>query len=606
MTPPAPSKPITVTPVSPIKPASVTPPAPSKPITVTPVSPTEPASVAPATPSKPVNVTPVSPGKPASVAPDILSVPAANTPAKTPQISASTPEAVVKPAVTAPSVDLVAQANAARYKEAFDAPAPFGDQGDMPRNGKQPRVPKNLSLDDDTADLSLGTSLNGIGNGLANRLTGNDQNNILDGMGGADTLTGGKGDDSYYVDNPGDKVIEQAGEGVDTVYATVSTTLSANVENLVLLDASKPQSAVVNGVDALVYGMPRSYQLNYDQGGKVDGYWGTCGEASVANVTMLGDHPVSEKVVVQRAIKDSLCDTSSDSDDMRGGTSGYDQQTLLEDFGFESSIESGFDAKSVAQSIKDGKGVLVSLSAGNLWGEDLNDDAVSDHVVTVTGVACSAANDKIIGFYIADSGRGRASDMCRFVTVQQMNDATDVLGSDTVTTDDPIKLRNQDLDATGNELDNILVGNAGANVLDGGKGNDLLIGGAGNDTYRFASGDGQDVVYDHDATKDNLDTLKFSDASQTNLWFSQAGDDLRIDVMGSKDQVTVKDWYVGGDSGTDNHIERIKTADGKTLYDTDVAKLVQAMAAFSPPSATQTSWTSGQRSHGQVLLSVTH
>ncbi|WP_343722942.1 calcium-binding protein [Herbaspirillum seropedicae] len=148
--------------------------------------------------------------------------------------------------------------------------------------------------------------------------------------------------------------------------------------------------------------------------------------------------------------------------------------------------------------------------------------------------------------------------------------------------------------------------NRGNNVLSGGKGNDLLIGGAGNDTYSFAKGEGQDELYDHDATKDNLDTLTFADAKQTNLWFSKAGNDLKISVLGSKDQVTVKDWYVGGDSGTDNHIERIKTADGKTLYDTDVEQLVQAMASFAPPTATQSSWKDGQSSNGKVLLTVTH
>ncbi len=114
------------------------------------------------------------------------------------------------------------------------------------------------------------------------------------------------------------------------------------------------------------------------------------------------------------------------------------------------------------------------------------------------------------------------------------------------------------------------------------------------------------MVYDHDATKANLDTLKFSDARQTNLWFNHVGKDLQINVLGTTDQVTVKDWYVAGTSGTDNHIERIRTADGKTLYDTDVEKLVQAMASFAPPSATQTSWKEGQTSQGQVLLSITH
>ncbi|WP_244940013.1 calcium-binding protein [Herbaspirillum seropedicae] len=499
-------------------------------------------------------------------------------------------------------------ANTERYLDAFNAPAPFGDGDAIQRKGQTASSGQKVRLAIDTPDLVMGAAnLTGIGNALANHLTGNIQNNILDGMGGADIMAGGKGDDSYYMDNAGDQIIEQAGEGLDTVYAKVSTTLAANVENLVLLDAGKPQSAVVNGVNVLIYGYPGSYQLDYDQGNAVPGFEGTCGETSVANVTMLGDQPVSEKEVVERAIKEGLCDTDSQFSGFRGGSSQWDQQQLLEEFGFTSKVTNGFNAQEIARDIKAGKGVTVSVYADALWGDGAMPAGVStDHRITVTGVACSAATGAIAGFYIADSGRGRASDMCRFVTLDQMRKVTSAMGANTITTDDPIKMRKQDINATGNELDNILVGNRGNNVITGGKGNDLLIGGAGNDTYAFAKGDGQDVLYDHDAARDNLDTLKFTDAKQTNLWFSKAGNDLRIDVLGSTDQVLVKDWYAGGASGSDNHLERIKTADGKTLYDTDVDKLVQAMASFAPPSATQTSWPTTQSDNGKVLLTISH
>ena len=63
---------------------------------------------------------------------------------------------------------------------------------------------------------------------------------------------------------------------------------------------------------------------------------------------------------------------------------------------------------------------------------------------------------------------------------------------------------------------------------------------------------------------------------------------------------------MGGVSGSDNRIERIKTADGNNLYDSDVDKLVQAMASFAPPAATQTSWVNGQASQDKVLMTVTH
>jgi Ca2+-binding RTX toxin-like protein len=72
------------------------------------------------------------------------------------------------------------------------------------------------------------------GDGLANFLYGYGGNDILNGGAGADTLVGGLGDDTYYIDIATDVVTEIAAQGTDTVYSSITTTLIANVENLVL------------------------------------------------------------------------------------------------------------------------------------------------------------------------------------------------------------------------------------------------------------------------------------------------------------------------------------------------------------------------------------
>ncbi len=61
-----------------------------------------------------------------------------------------------------------------------------------------------------------------------------DGDDTIDGAGGADRMAGGRGDDTYLVDDSGDLVIEGVGEGHDRVEASVSTNLTDNVEDLTL------------------------------------------------------------------------------------------------------------------------------------------------------------------------------------------------------------------------------------------------------------------------------------------------------------------------------------------------------------------------------------
>lgn len=63
-----------------------------------------------------------------------------------------------------------------------------------------------------------------------NGLDGND--NLVSGGIGHNTMSGGLGDDTYTVNSVYDKVVELAGQGIDTVIANVDHTLTANVERL--------------------------------------------------------------------------------------------------------------------------------------------------------------------------------------------------------------------------------------------------------------------------------------------------------------------------------------------------------------------------------------
>jgi Ca2+-binding RTX toxin-like protein len=147
---------------------------------------------------------------------------------------------------------------------------------------------------------------------------------------------------------------------------------------------------------------------------------------------------------------------------------------------------------------------------------------------------------------------------------------------------------------TGNASDNTLVGNTGRNTLrgaegddtlSGGPGKDVLIGGTGNDTYLMTRGSGSDKIKESDATAGNTDVALFGpDITSDQLWFQHRGRDLQVTVIGTSDKFTISNWF----AGNQYHVEQFKTSDGKTLLDSQVQGLVDAMAGFSPPAAGQT------------------
>jgi Ca2+-binding RTX toxin-like protein len=102
-----------------------------------------------------------------------------------------------------------------------------------------------------------GTSQHSIyGNTHANTLNGTSGNDYIDGVHNTgntgDTMTGGAGDDTYVVNNNHDHVVENTGQGIDTVLLkATSYTLAANVENLTA-QGSVAHNVVGNQSDNLI------------------------------------------------------------------------------------------------------------------------------------------------------------------------------------------------------------------------------------------------------------------------------------------------------------------------------------------------------------------
>jgi Ca2+-binding RTX toxin-like protein len=197
-----------------------------------------------------------------------------------------------------------------------------------------------------------------------------------------------------------------------------------------------------------------------------------------------------------------------------------------------------------------------------------------------------------------------------------------------------------DLDAApyrGGDGAETIYGTAAAETFIGGKGADVLWGGTGNDCYFWSKGEGNDTINDVGLAAD-VDTLKLLDVKATEIQLSRDSVNLYVIIgaekitiknhfstlsyeaapieqilfadgskwqkadldafmtwksviIGTADKATVQNWYLGNAY----HVEQIKSGDGKLLQDTQVDKLVQAMAAFAPPAMGQTSLTAAQQ-----------
>ncbi|GAB6852805.1 hypothetical protein JCM10599A_66090 [Paraburkholderia kururiensis] len=131
-----------------------------------------------------------------------------------------------------------------------------------------------------------------------------------------------------------------------------------------------------------------------------------------------------------------------------------------------------------------------------------------------------------------------------------------------------------------------------------------LVLGDGAATVRM-TGTGSTVTAGHGAYRMEFGAagqqLRFgSDVLSSNLWFQEFGQDLQITVNGTSETVTLKNWY----AGTPEQASSIIAGDGKTLAASSVNQLVQAMAAFPPPGAGQSTLTPAEQQALQPVLAA--
>ena len=351
--------------------------------------------------------------------------------------------------------------------------------------------------------LTSGAGLDSLFGGAGNdTLTAGSGNDTMDGGTGNDTMQGGSGNDTYYVDSEGDRVVENAGGGRDSVFASSSFSLqygSAHAENLTLSGTG----------DFYGFGNGRKNKITGNDGNNIlNGGWG--------NDTLIGG-----------AGNDTFKD-SSGNDFMVGGT-GNDTYLVdsLTDRIYEKSGEGTDVIKTdLTLNLQDysnhvefliltgtgntngtGNGLnntLYGNSGNNLLNGAAGDDTLAGGAGNDTFQDDSGADVMIGGagsdVYYVDNlgdrvverksqGRDRVISTVDFSLADHSNHIEILALSGSGSNPDGSGIGS--ISGTGNTRDNIIYGsNDARSILDGANGNDTLYG--GDQADRLIGGQGAD------------------------------------------------------------------------------------------------------------------
>lgn len=361
---------------------------------------------------------------------------------------------------------------------------------------------ENLVLTGGAATSGTGNALNNDiqGNAAANALSGAGGNDVLNGQAGADTMRGGAGNDHYFVDNIGDRAVEtSATAGGDLVSSTVSFTLGANVEELVLL-GSAGLTGTGNSLNNTIIGNSGANNLN--GGGGNDRLEGAGGID-----TMRGGVGNDTYVVINAS--DRVIEGAAGGNDIVLSSVSYSIGANVEDLTLQGTGAINGTGNALANDII-GNGAANVLTGGA--GND-----------TLTG---GAGIDRMIGgvgndVYIVDNSSDIASETSATGGIDRVESSVDfILGANV----ENLTLTGGARDGVGNALDNVITGNdsiglnvlfgeGGDDVMDGRTGEDTLYGGVGNDVLRGGAGPDQ-FVFDTalNANTNVDDILDFSSA----------------------------------------------------------------------------------------------
>lgn len=385
-----------------------------------------------------------------------------------------------------------------------------------------------------------------------------------------DQIAGGEGNDSLYGYSGSDSYLVGFDEGADTIY----------------------EAADASGIDQIIFGAGlsaidlRVARASSDSSDMVLSF-----TSSSTTVTIDSQFHSSGSRVEQVSFDDSTVLLADDLFRLYGGrnaTSGNDVLTgsyygtstneyLWGAGGDDTLTGNSSETTFYYYGLGDGHDTIVSGSGYLVFGAGISPDSVIGFR--------DANNPYTVVFEVADGGTITLNNVLNYAGPQNARFADGTIWDWSAMLSRAILY--------GTNASETIEGTFRDDIINAQAGDDYIDGDAGSDTYLYATGDGNDTIYDHSSP--SVDVLRLLDNNVSDIVVQTSGNDVIIEIASTGEKITLYNQTLFGYG-----IEKIEFEDGTSW---DHASIAAAAAGdHAPTSATLTGASVAENSANGTIV----